>query len=166
VSDHPPVTTQQMANASFVAMAILEELNGAGASSSGTDDLGCEPFSDDQIRLIFRIGGNAALNVLHAIDNAVRDEWVESYVHLVLKAARPDVRPSELTARYLAVYGRPIDHQHCRRCCRSIVFDGYRWTHLAADGGLNVGCRAASFTDEDGWDESLDRDGRRNPTTS
>lgn len=49
----------------------------------------------------------------------------------------------------------------CRRCGRTIVNIGtgeqQRWTHVAASGGLNVGCRASPFTTEDGWDDDLPR---------
>jgi hypothetical protein len=51
----------------------------------------------------------------------------------------------------------------CRHCDRKVILgprwsNGRRdWWHLAADGSLRRGCRAASFTDEYGWDDSIPR---------
>lgn len=46
----------------------------------------------------------------------------------------------------------------CQRCGRAIVPHGPdRWTHRGADGQTSVGCRAASFVPDKGWDDSLPR---------
>jgi hypothetical protein len=57
---------------------------------------------------------------------------------------------------------RHSQHATCRRCQRSILRgarwrDGYHWWHIAEDHSLRRGCRAASFTTENGWDDSIDR---------
>lgn len=55
----------------------------------------------------------------------------------------------------------------CRRCGQRVVdvsiSDSPRWTHVAADGGFNVGCRAASFTADAGWDDNVARSWRAAP---
>lgn len=49
----------------------------------------------------------------------------------------------------------------CRRCHKPIVsVSGSFWVHLA---DFMVGCRAASFTPEKGWDESLNRRWKATP---
>jgi len=50
---------------------------------------------------------------------------------------------------------RPIET--CRRCERSITQDVRgEWAHLTENGfALVVGCRAASFDKDAGWDDSL-----------
>jgi hypothetical protein len=45
----------------------------------------------------------------------------------------------------------------CERCGRRVISIPGFVTHLGEDGGLLRGCRAASFTVEDGWDDSLDK---------
>jgi hypothetical protein len=52
----------------------------------------------------------------------------------------------------------------CRRCGREIIPHGRdSWTHLGADGGLSVGCRAASFNPGSGWNDSLSRSWKATP---
>lgn len=48
--------------------------------------------------------------------------------------------------------------EKCARCGRTILTTdtGYT-THQGADGHLSRGCRAASFTVENGWDDNLKR---------
>jgi hypothetical protein len=50
----------------------------------------------------------------------------------------------------------------CGRCFRSIVWHrhwvrGWEWTHVGADGSPWRTCRAASYTSERGWDETIPR---------
>lgn len=48
--------------------------------------------------------------------------------------------------------------EKCARCGRELVVSETGFvTHLAEDGGLNRGCRAASFDNETGWDDSLNK---------
>lgn len=50
------------------------------------------------------------------------------------------------------------DFDKCKRCEREvIVTDSGIVIHLAAFGGLNRGCRAASFTEDTLWDDSIPR---------
>jgi hypothetical protein len=53
----------------------------------------------------------------------------------------------------------------CGLCGRPLVqtFSG-KWTHQSADGGTNVGCRAASYTQETGWND-LPRHWRATPSS-
>lgn len=70
------------------------------------------------------------------------------------------LEPPELLDDYVELWqsdtGPPGDIG-CRRCGRAVVNLGDRWSHINAEGGLNVGCRAASFTASQGW-------GRDHPT--
>lgn len=52
--------------------------------------------------------------------------------------------------------GTDIVDETCSRCGRQIIVssNGYV-THVSADGGLNRGCRAASFQPDHGWDDNI-----------
>lgn len=58
-------------------------------------------------------------------------------------------------------FGPPEATGSCRHCSRPISKRAEKWTH---DRGGMRGCRAASFTSTDGWDESLERHWRAAPT--
>jgi hypothetical protein len=85
--------------------------------------------------------------------------------------ARPDLTTTELLEvveqelqRATAVAG-PADEGRCRDCGRPIVLpeeDG-PWFHLAADGSLTRGCRSASFSPEQAWDEGVHPSRRGTP---
>jgi hypothetical protein len=46
----------------------------------------------------------------------------------------------------------------CRRCGRQIIAESGRWWfHIGADGFPRRGCRAATFTVADGWDDTIPR---------
>lgn len=56
-----------------------------------------------------------------------------------------------------AEQSRRVEEATCRRCGKGVIRSQFndRWTH--ADNDRSYGCRAASFTSEEGWDESLPR---------
>ena len=53
----------------------------------------------------------------------------------------------------------------CARCGRPIfeALPGQWYHYPAGDGMVNVGCRAASYQPDVGWNESLDRRWRATP---
>ena len=107
--------------------------------------------------LINPIVRNAAADIVHALD------------HLELTAARrliafidalvPDYwEQPELTESYRELLDTVEDERiPCRHCARPVFQIGERWFHRDAEGGRFRGCRAASFVDDRGWDDSLDR---------
>jgi hypothetical protein len=51
-----------------------------------------------------------------------------------------------------------IIDETCSRCGRQIIVSSSGFvTHVSADGGLNRGCRAASFHPDHGWDDNIPR---------
>jgi hypothetical protein len=90
-----------------------------------------------------------------------RPELLVDYVELMND---PRIQASTITM------GRPgqamvdhDDHPKCRRCGRRIVAAGSGWRHFGANGGLFAGCRAASFTEDKGWDDTLPRSWKAAP---
>jgi hypothetical protein len=80
----------------------------------------------------------------------------------------PQAHPSRSVAMKLHVAELELrsreDVEPCRHCGRDIFEDARGvWQHKAADGGLNRGCRAASYTADKGWDDSLRRDWKAEP---
>lgn len=64
---------------------------------------------------------------------------------------------AELSEGRAAGLAQQVFDESCQRCGRQVIISGNFVTHVSADGGLNRGCRAASFVSEEGWDESLPR---------
>ena len=64
--------------------------------------------------------------------------------------------PAELTVGELRAYvTRLTEHAACKHCGQEISrFSDGPWKHEPND---ERGCRAASFRNESGWDDSLDR---------
>jgi hypothetical protein len=49
-------------------------------------------------------------------------------------------------------------YETCSRCGQQIIVSSSGFvTHVSADGGLNRGCRAASFHPDHGWDHNIPR---------
>lgn len=165
MSDHPPATEQQIRKAMLLAIAVRNELEALHGGDLTSDEIGCEPLTDEQMRMINPIVRNSVLSVLHALDNYVEDDRARLYIGFQESLVPDYWECPVLTEDYLSVYERPATTVQCRRCGRGVVQDGNRWTHLAADGGLSIGCRAASFTDDDGWDESLDPNWKAQPSS-
>jgi hypothetical protein len=93
----------------------------------------------------------------------LHDDRAMSYVNFQARLL-PDYREGpKLTESYVELFDRPARHVSCKWCGRNVVFEGVRWTHLAADGGLSVGCRAASFTADEGWNDSLSKNWKAQP---
>jgi hypothetical protein len=76
-----------------------------------------------------------------------------------LREASADVGPPVLLDDYIQLWRHVgVPDSVCRLCGRGIVSIGNgRWTHRGADGGRFVGCRAASYTSDGGWDDALPR---------
>jgi hypothetical protein len=136
----------------------LEELHGGGSRLDFTDSGGeYRGLTDEQMALINPIVRNAVADILHALD------------HMELSAARkllgftgmlvPNYwEPPELTDSYRELLETVKDEPVlCRHCAGPIFEVGDRWFHRNAEGGRVRGCRAASFDDDSGWDDTLDR---------
>jgi hypothetical protein len=157
----PPLTSMQVARTTLIAMHVrncLEELHGGGSRLDFTDSGGeYRGLTDEQMALINPIVRNAVADILHALD------------HPELSAARklisftgmlvPDYwEQPELTDSYRELFDVIADEAvSCRHCARRIFEIGDRWFHRSDDGGRFRGCRAASFDDDSGWDDTLDR---------
>lgn len=112
---------------------------------------------------------NALATAFHARSNYHRYRPARAYLDFQVRMIPDYWEPAELLPDYVNEWqalaaGDDGYETSCRRCGRSIVNPtGNKWTHLAADGTLVVGCRAASFTPGDGWDDTLDRRWRAMP---
>lgn len=69
--------------------------------------------------------------------------------------------------------GHTLTFGECGRCSRTVVRQhswpapttrAEGWYHVGADGYFWRGCRAASFSKEDGWDDSIPRAWTAKPT--
>ena len=64
-----------------------------------------------------------------------------------------------------------IEGDDCRNCHKPIIGvrsdvgrTGYLWLHVEAEPGASRGCRAASYKQGGGWDDSLNRRWKATPT--
>src|SRR5690606_4583028 len=118
-------------------------------------------LTDEQMAVLNPIVRNALATALHARTNYQHHRPARSYLDFQARLIPRYWEPAELLEDYAedwqVLAARDDGYEvPCGRCGRAVVNpSGDRWTHLAADGGLFIGCRAASFTDENGWDESL-----------
>ena len=127
-------------------------------------------MTDEQMRILNPIVRNALATALHARTNYHRHRPARAYLDFQAQLVPDYWEPPELLPEYVedwdALQSRDDGCEAtCRRCGRAIVeaVSG-RWTHLAADGTLVVGCRAASFTRDQGWNDTLDRGWRAAPS--
>jgi hypothetical protein len=152
----PPLDPLLAANASRLALAIrnaLETIHGEGIEHS---------LTDEQMRRVNPIIRDALATVLHAMSNPSR----ASRLYLEFIEDVPAYwEPPALLAGYVDVWRRYADPDRvCRRCGRPIVNQSGRWTHRGPDGRKWRGCRAASWTEADGWDDDLPRSWTAAPT--
>lgn len=113
-------------------------------------------FSEDQLELVRVTARDAVATVAHASTHP------STASSMYLGTLEPDalgVETPSLLDDYVQLWGQlGSDSRSCKLCGRGLVNERRgRWTHLAADGTLKVGCRAASWTPPDGWDDSLPR---------
>ena len=146
----PPLDPLQAAGAARIALAVrnaLEQLHGGGIEHS---------LTDEQMRRINPLVRSAIATVFHATSNPS----TASRLYLKMLDDVPSYwEPPELLEDYVEVWRRhPEPERSCKRCGRHVILDASeRWTHRGTDGTSWRGCRAASWTKDDGWDDDLPR---------
>jgi hypothetical protein len=100
----------------------------------------------DEIRIVFTKDQVAILRSL--VDDARNaDAFRNQLTEMDLLLALLTVAETKIGDR---------DVVKCRRCGRACYEERADvWTHVSADRGTSRGCRAASFTSDKGWDETL-----------
>jgi hypothetical protein len=96
---------------------------------------------------------------LAALELAVAEvrDVVQQQPHLDVRGLLAELEARAVALRSLGQSsGADVIEEKCARCGRTILITerGYV-THVNAEGGLNRGCRAATFTSERGWDDSI-----------
>ena len=147
----PPLSEPDKTLAVLIAMSVRNAL----------EDFHVEHLSDQQMAQMNPIVRDAIATALHARTNALRHRAALKYLEFQNRLVPDYWEEPKLLDEYIEYWEMiPEAETVCTRCGRRIVDVGdgqSRWTHLLADGGMNVGCRAASFVAGAGWDESLDR---------
>ncbi|MEA3076508.1 MAG: hypothetical protein QOF60_1416 [Actinomycetota bacterium] len=165
----PPLTEELAARATIIAMGVRNAME-ATVHGGELDELS---LSDEQMATLNPIIRNAIATALHAEKHYVMDRAARAYLDFQAQLVPSYWEPAQLLQDYTDLW--PFyaaqdlaPESACRRCGRTIVnlgLDGdNRWTHVAADGGLNVGCRAASFERGAGWNDALPRTWKAAPT--
>lgn len=158
----PPLNDELAARAMVLAMCVRNAMEGTVHGG----ELGDLSLTDDQMAVLNPIVRNAIATGLHAEAHYFTDKPARSYINFQHRLVPDYWERPELLDDYTELWpffaSRDDDPElSCRRCGRTVVNVGtdeqQRWIHLAADGGLNVGCRAASFTTEGGWDDNIPR---------
>lgn len=155
----PRLSDADRLQATVLAMSVRNALEGTLHGG----DAGTLSLTDEQMRILNPIVRNALATALHARSNYHRCRPARGYLDFQVRLIPDYWEPAELLPDYVdawhALAARDDGYEmSCRWCGRSIVNTmGDKWTHLAADNTLVVGCRAASFTPGEGWDETLDR---------
>jgi hypothetical protein len=117
-------------------------------------------FSDEQMAILNPVVRDAIATGLHAEIYYFSEAPARSYLDFQSRLIPNYWERPELLDEYKDLWDSSSDRDvadvRCKRCGRAIVDIGRKnpqWTHLAADGGLSVGRRAASFTASNGWEE-------------
>ena len=161
----PPLSEADRVLATVLAVSVRNALEGTLHGG----ELGTLSLTDEQMRLLNPLVRDAVATALHARSNYHRCRPARAYLDFQERLIPDYWEPAQLLPEYVddwhALAARDDGYQvACRRCGRAIVNpSGSRWTHLSSDGGLNVGCRAASFTSDEGWDDTLARSWRASP---
>jgi hypothetical protein len=167
----PPLTDELAERATVLAMGVRNAMEGTVHGG----ELGDLSLTDEQMALLNPIVRNAIATGLHAETHYFSDRPAREYFDFQHRLVPDYWERPELLDDYKELWpffaSRDDEPEpRCRRCGRRIVNigtdDRHRWTHVAASGGLNVGCRAATFTTEDGWDDDLPRSWTAAPTRS
>lgn len=124
------------------------------------EEFHAENLSDAQMAELDPLVRNAIATAVHALDNMHLHTGARNYIRfqhmLVPEYWEPPVLLDDYVRSWELADDEPIA---CRHCGRRLVDLGegrsVRWKHLGAAGGLNTGCRAASFVPGKGWDESI-----------
>lgn len=153
----PPLSDELAERATLLAMCIRNAIEGVLHGG----ELEHMSFSDEQMAILNPVVRNAIATGLHAETYYVREAPARSYLDFQSRLIPNYWERPQLLGEYRELWDRPasdsaIADVQCKRCGRAIVDIGRKnpqWTHLAADGGMSVGCRAASFTPSNGWEE-------------
>lgn len=152
----PPLTDALAGRATLLAMCVRNAMEGI----VHREELGRASLTDEQMAALNPIVRNAIATGLHAEFHYFRERAARSYLDFQSALVPTYWERPELLDEYRELWERKamepkVAELPCKRCGREVVNIGGasepRWAHLAADGGLNVGCRAASFTSSDGW---------------
>lgn len=136
------------------------------------EDFHTDNLTDAQMAKLNPIIRNAIATALHARTNILLHRGAREYLEFQERLVPDYWEAPELLDDYIESWAwtaarYPSDEERCAHCGRAIVDIGAagtpRWIHPSADGGTNVGCRAASFEASSGWDDSLDRRWKARP---
>lgn len=157
-----PIDDDTAARATILAMCVRNALEGTLHGG----ELGDLSLTDRQMAILNPVVRNAVATGLHAERHYLTQPAARSYLNFQAKLVPDYWERPELLEDYAALWALSDELSdrsalECRRCGREIIDIGpagrSRWTHIAADGGLNVGCRAATFTVEGGWNDDIPR---------
>jgi hypothetical protein len=165
----PPLNDETAERAMVIGMCVRNAMEGTIHGG----ELGDLSLTDEQMAVVNPIARNAIATGLHAEEHYFTDEAARAYLNfqrqLVPQYWERPVLLDDYTDPW-QFFASDEPNPMCRRCGRTVVNIGTderpRWTHVAADGGLNVGCRAASYTPGCGWDDDLPRSWKAAPTLS
>lgn len=159
--DVPDLTPLDAQFAMIIAMTVRNAM----------EDFHVQNLTDAQMAELNPIIRNAIATALHARTNILHHRAARDFLGFQERLIPNYWEAPELLDDYLESWEWAAQHpQHEDRCahCQRVILDigaagKPRWIHLSADGGTNVGCRAASFEPARGWDESLDRKWKARP---
>jgi hypothetical protein len=152
----PRLNDELAGRATLLAMCVRNAMEGTVHGG----ELGQASLTDEQMAALNPIVRDAISTGLHAESYYLREKAARSYLDFQSALVPTYWERPELLGDYQELWDRiakepKVAEVVCERCGREVVNIGgatqLRWTHLAADGGLNVGCRPASFTASDGW---------------
>ncbi len=161
----PPLTEAMRAESLVLAMSIRNALEGTLHGG----EAGELSLTDAQMERLNPLVRDALVTALHARAHQLTSKAARRYLDFQAMLVPDHWEPPELLEDYVELWmtepDRPDDHA-CRRCGRAVIDVGGNWTHINAEGGLNVGCRAASFTEAGGWDTEIPRTWKAAPETT
>jgi len=141
----PPISDDVADRALALAMSVRNALEGTLHGG----ELGDLSLTDEQMSLLNPVVRNAIATGLHAEAHYFTHQAARAYLDFQRRLIPEYWERPELLDEYVELWpsyaGRTDENRRtCRRCGRAIINIGTgpraRWTHIAADGGLNVGC--------------------------
>lgn len=165
----PPLSDEIAERAMVLAMCVRNAMEGTIHGG----ELGDLSLTDEQMAVLNPIVRNAIATGLHAEEHYVTNKPARAYLNFQRQLVPQYWESPVLLDDYRELWPFFADRDNapdptCRRCGRTVVNIGTdqrpRWTHIAAGGGLNVGCRAASYAPGGGWDDDLPRSWKAAPT--
>jgi hypothetical protein len=155
----PSLDDEIASKATFLAMCVRNAMEGTVHGG----ELGDLSLTDEQMAALNPIVRNAIATGLHAMSNP-GNPAVTRYINFQMMLVPSYWERPQLLAEYIETVGSSKENQQqCWHCGKRIVPVGSNWRHVGADGGLYVGCRAASFKKGSGWDDSLPKSWKAAP---